>query len=162
MEKGTRYLTQAALIAAIYVVFTLPFATFGTNYIQVRVAEALAILPFFTPAAIPGLTIGCLLSNAFISPYGMIDIVFGTLATLIASYWSFRIKNKYLVPIPPIVVNAIIVGALIYYGKFDVLEFNGIILSYMGGVALGQTIACYGLGMPLLSALERYKTKIFE
>lgn len=162
MNRSTRFLTQAGVIAAIYVVFTLPFASFGTDFMQVRISEALTILPFFTPAAIPGLTIGCLLSNIFISKIGMVDIVFGTMATFIAAYLSYRLrKRKGLVPIPPIIVNALMVGALIYFGTFGRLEFNTKLLSFMGWLGLGQLIACYGIGFPLLLVLEKYKNRIF-
>ncbi|QUH29552.1 QueT transporter family protein [Vallitalea guaymasensis] len=163
MNRSTKFLTQAGLIAAIYVVFTLPFASFGTDYMQVRISEALTILPFFTPAAIPGLSIGCLLSNIFISKFGMVDIVFGSLATLIAAYLSYRLRRKKgLVPIPPIIVNAFIVGALIYFGTFGKLEFNATLFSFIAWVGLGQFIACYGIGFPLLLVLDKYKNKIFR
>lgn len=163
MNKNTKFLAQAGMIAAIYVVFTLPFASFGTDYMQVRISEALTILPFFTPAAIPGLTIGCLLSNAFVSKFGMVDIVFGSLGSLIAAYLSFKLRSKkYLVPLPPILVNAIMVGGLIYFGTFGTLEFNQTLLLFMAWVALGQTIACYGLGLPLMFGLEKYKNRIFK
>lgn len=156
-----KHVTQAGVIAAIYLVLTLPFATISTEVMQVRISEALTILPFFTPAAIPGLFVGCLLSNIFISKFGLIDIVFGSLATLIAAYLSRKMPNKYWVPLPPIVVNAIMVGALIYYGTFGTLEMNVTLFVFMGWLAVGQTIACYGLGMPLLLALEKYKDKVF-
>lgn len=162
MNMKAKHVTQAGVIAAIYVVLTLPFATISTEVMQVRISESLTILPFFTPAAIPGLFIGCLLSNIFISKFGMVDIVFGSLATFIAAYLSRKMPNKYLVPIPPIIVNALMVGALIYYGTFGTLQINLTLFAFMGWLAVGQTIACYGLGMPLLLALEKYKTKIFS
>jgi uncharacterized membrane protein len=163
MNNKTRFITQAGLIGAIYVVFTLPFASFGTDYMQVRISEVLTILPFFTPAAIPGLTVGCVLSNIFVSKFGMVDIVFGSMATLIAAYMSYRLRDKKaLVPIPPIIINAIMVGALIYFGTFGELKFNGTLLSFMAWVGLGQTIACYVMGYPLLIILEKYKGKIFK
>lgn len=158
--KRTKFLTQAAMIAAIYVVLVEVFKPFAYGMIQVRVAEALTILPFFTPAAIPGLTIGVLVSN-IIGPYGMMDIVFGSLATLIAAYLSYKMPRKILVPIPPITVNAVIIGAMLYYiflGTPDEMP----LLAIMGWVGLGQLIACYGLGYPLMRILEKYKNKIFN
>lgn len=148
------------MIAAIYVVLVEAFKPFAYGMIQVRVAEALTILPFFTPAAIPGLTIGVLVSN-IIGPYGMMDIVFGTLATLIAAYFSYKMPKKILVPIPPIIVNAVIIGAMLYYiflGTPDEMP----LLAIMGWVGLGQLIACYGLGYPLMTILEKYKNRIFS
>lgn len=162
MKNKVNYITNSGVIAAIYVVLTLPFASFSTDFMQIRLSEALTVLPFFTPAAIPGLFIGCLISNIFVSKFGMVDIVFGSLASLIAAYLSRRMPNKYLVPIPPIIVNAIIVGMLIYFGTFGVLEFNKTLLIMMSWLFVGQTIACYGLGFPVLLILEKYKDKIFN
>lgn len=162
MNKKILYLVQSALIAAIYVVLTLPFAVISTDYVQMRISEALTVLPFFTQAAIPGLFIGCLISNIFISKFGMVDIVFGSLATLIAAYLSYKMPKKILVPIPPIVVNALVVGILIYYGTFREIQWNLILLMFMGGVALGQTIVCYGIGYPLMHLLDKYKQYIFK
>lgn len=162
MNKRILFLVQSALIAAIYVVLTLPFAVISTDYLQVRISEALTVLPFFTPAAIPGLFIGCLISNIFISKFGMVDIVFGSLATFIAAYLSYKMPKKILVPIPPIVVNAIIVGLLIYYGTFGKIEWNTTLLIFMGGVGLGQLISCYGIGYPLMLILDKYKQHIFK
>lgn len=158
--KRTKFLTQAAMIAAIYVVLVEAFKPFAHGVMQVRIAEALTILPYFTPAAVPGLTVGVLVSN-IIGPYGMMDIVFGTSATLIAAYLSYKMPNKELVPMPPVVVNAIIIGSMLYYiflGTPDQMP----LLATMGWVGLGQLIACYGLGYPLLRMLEKYKDKIFS
>lgn len=162
MKNKVNYITNSGVIAAIYVVLTLPFASFSTDFMQIRLSEALTVLPFFTPAAIPGLFIGCLISNIFVSKFGMVDIVFGSLASLIAAYLSRRMPNKYLVPIPPIIVNVIIVGMLIYFGTFGVLEFNKTLLIMMSWLFVGQTIACFGLGFPVLLILEKYKDKIFN
>ncbi|AOY76359.1 QueT transporter family protein [Clostridium formicaceticum] len=157
--KKTRFITQAAMIAAIYVVLVEVFKPFSYGMIQVRVAEALTVLPFFTPAAIPGLTVGVIVSN-IIGPYGLLDIVLGSLATLIAAYLSYKMPKKLLVPLPPILVNAVIIGAMLYYiflGTPDEVP----LLAIMGWVGLGQLIACYGLGYPLIKILEKYKEKVF-
>lgn len=155
----TKFLTQSAMIATIYVVMVEAFKPFSYGIMQVRVAEALTVLPFFTPAAIPGLTLGVLISN-LLGPYGLLDIVLGTLATLIAAYLSYRMSRKSLVPLPPVLVNAVIIGAMLYYiflGTPDAMP----LLPIMAWVGLGQAIACYGLGYPLMKVLERYKDKIF-
>jgi len=136
------------MIGAIYVVLTLIFAPISYGMIQVRISEALMVLPFFTPAAIPGLFVGCLIANIF-GGLGMPDIVFGSLATLLSAYLVSKIDNKYLVPLPPILINAIVIGLVLHY----VLALP--LFMTMLWVGLGQIIACYGLGLPLLLFLEK-------
>lgn len=153
--KKTNYLVQAALIGAIYVVFTVLFAPYSYGPIQVRISEALTVLPMFTPAAIPGLYVGCIVANIY-GGGGMIDIVFGSLATLIAAYLSYKMPKKWLVPMPPVIVNGIIVGFILNY------IYDAPLLATMGWVTVGQLIACYGLGYPLIVTLEKYKNKIFK
>ena len=158
MNKKTLYLTQAAIIAAIYtvLVFVFQFSSFGP--IQFRIAEALTILPYFTPAAIPGVTIGCLLSNVLFRA-DILDIIFGTSATLIAAYLSYQLKdNKYFVPIPPILINAIIIPWVLKYAYFEADPIPFMMLT----VGLGQLISAGILGMILLFALERVKHIIFK
>ncbi|MCT4605515.1 MAG: QueT transporter family protein [Marinisporobacter sp.] len=153
--KKTNYLVQAALIGAIYVVFTVLFAPYSYGPIQVRISEALTVLPMFTPAAIPGLYVGCIVANIY-GGGGIIDIVFGSLATLIAAYLSYKMPKKWLVPMPPVIVNGIIVGFILNY------IYDAPLLATMGWVTVGQLIACYGLGYPLIVTLEKYKNKIFK
>ncbi len=158
MNKKTLYLTQAAIIAAIYtvLVFVFQFSSFGP--IQFRIAEALTILPYFTPAAIPGVTIGCLLSNILFRA-DILDIIFGTSATLIAAYLSYQLKeNKFFVPIPPILINAIIIPWVLKYAYFEADPIPFMMLT----VGLGQLISAGILGMILLFALERVKHIIFK
>ena len=101
------FIAQAAMIAAIYVVLTLIGASFSYGEVQVRISEALTILPAFTPAAIPGVFLGCLISN-ILGGCILPDIIFGSLATLIGAIftWMLRNKSKYLAPLPPIIANA--------------------------------------------------------
>ncbi|AOT70853.1 QueT transporter family protein [Geosporobacter ferrireducens] len=153
--KKTVFLVQAALIGAIYAVITIAFAPISYGEIQVRISEALTILPFFTPAAIPGLFVGCIVANIY-GGGGPVDIVFGSLATLLAAFLSYKVPKKWMVPIPPIVVNGIVVGFILNY------LYQVPLLAAMGWVTLGQTIACYGLGYPLIGLLERYRDKIFR
>lgn len=153
------FMTQAAMIAAIYVVLTVIFAPFGFGEIQVRIAEALTILPFFTPAAIPGLFIGCLIGNILggaIIP----DIVFGSLATLIGACatYALRNKNKFLAPVPPILANTIIVPFVLAYGYGVPLPIPFMMLT----VGIGEVLSCGVLGMVLLYALSKYNHKIFR
>ena len=108
-NKKLVFICQAAVIAALYVVLTYVFSAFASGVIQVRVSEALTILPAFTPAAIPGLVIGCLLSNT-LTGCVLLDIIFGSVATLIGALGSYALRrHTWLVPIPPIVSNMIIV-----------------------------------------------------
>lgn len=153
------FMAQAAMIAAIYVVLTIIFAPFSYGEVQVRISEALTILPVFTPAAIPGLFIGCLISNilgGFIIP----DIVFGSLATLIAAIltWTLRNKSKYLAPLPPIFVNVLIVPFILRYGYQVPLPIWLMMLT----VGIGQVISCGVLGMIVHTALNKYKQLIFK
>ena len=115
-NKKVLFWVQAAMIAAIYVVLTVLFAPFSFGEIQVRIAEALTILPVFTPAAIPGLFMGCIIGNIFggsILP----DIIFGSLATLIGAYFTYLLRKqvKYLAPLPPILSNTLIVPLVLRY-----------------------------------------------
>ena len=107
--KNTYFLAYGAVIAAIYVALTMAFQPISFGPVQFRISEALCILPFFTPAAIPGLFVGCFLSNLFCGAAGL-DIVFGSLATLIGAVGSYALrKSKVLVCVPPILANTIIV-----------------------------------------------------
>lgn len=153
--KKTIFLVQASLIAAVYATITIALAPISYGQIQVRVAEALTILPAFTPAAIPGLFVGCIVANLY-GGGGIIDIVFGSLATLVAAYTSYRMPKKWLVPLPPVIVNGIVVGYILNY------LYGLPLLITMGWVTIGQAIACYGLGYPLMKVFEKYKDKIFN
>lgn len=145
-------MAMISAIAALYAVLTIAIAPLSYGWIQFRVAEALTILPFFTPLAIPGLAIGVLIAN-IISPLGIIDMVVGTLATLIAAIITSKIKNKWLVPWPPILINAIFVG--LELGIVFSTEIS--IPLAMLWVGIGELGVLYLLGMPLLFILERRK-----
>lgn len=153
MNQRVKFVVNAGVIAAIYVVLVMVFSFSSFGPIQFRVAEALTILPFFTPAAIPGLFIGCLIAN-FLGGAIIWDTIFGSLATLVAAYMSYKLRrNKWLVPIPPVVVNSIVVGLIL---KFGYGIPDGLFL-LMGSVFLGQMVAVFGLGMILLKALMPFK-----
>ena len=123
MNKKVLYLVHGAVIAALYVVLTMLANALGlANYaIQVRFSEALTILPVFTPAAIPGLFLGCIISNTMTGCM-LLDIIFGSLATLIGAFGTYllRDKNKWLAPLPPIIANTIIVPFVLYYVNQDI------------------------------------------
>ena len=153
----TKQLTTAAVIAAVYAALTLllPIPQYGG--VQLRVAEAMTVLPFFFPEAIVGLTVGCFLSNLLLSPIPM-DWIFGTAATLLAALWTRRMPNKYLAPLPPVICNAVIVGAEI--ALFFMPEGTAFLPAFALNaftVGLGEAIACYVLGLLLLSWLPRVK-----
>lgn len=155
--KNTKFIIQAAVIAAVYATLTIVLMPISSGVIQVRVSEALTILPYFTPAAIPGLFIGCVVSN-MVGPYGPLDVVFGSSATLIAAVCSYYLRSKpFLVPLPPVIANGVIIGAMLYYAYSVPMPLIVCVLS----VAAGELIACYLIGYPLLKILKKYK-KIFE
>ena len=143
-------MTVAAGIAALYAALTLLFAAISYGPVQFRIAEALTILPILLPQAIPGLTLGCLLANLLGSATPW-DVVFGTLATLLAALLTrlFR-KNMWLAAAMPVISNAVIIGLVLHFTLADVL-----LLPTMGSVGLGQAVVVYGLGIPLLLALRR-------
>lgn len=157
-EKKVLFITQAAMIAAIYVVVTVVFAAFSFGEVQIRISEALTILPMFTPAAIPGLFIGCIIGN-MLGGAIMLDVVFGSIATLAGAIGSYLLRrHKYLVPLPPIVMNALIVPFVLKYGYAVPLPIWLMALT----VGLGEVISCGVLGYGLMFALEKVEHIIFK
>lgn len=156
MNLKVNYLVKAGVIAAIYVVLVQVFSFSSFGPIQFRVAEALTILPYFTSAAIPGLFVGCLIAN-ILGGAVLWDIIFGSLATLIAAILSYRLrKHEYLVPIPPVLVNAVVIGVILKYA-YGIPEGLFVL---MGGVFLGQMVSAFGLGLILLKALKPFRKYI--
>ncbi|MBQ7954487.1 MAG: QueT transporter family protein [Lachnospiraceae bacterium] len=159
-NKKVTFITQASMIAALYVVLTLFAAALGLDRyaIQVRFSEALTILPFFMPAAVPGLFIGCLLSN-LLTGCVIWDVIFGSVATLLGALGTRLVHkhSKWLAPIPPILSNVLIVPFILSYAY----HFEGSLPYFMLTVGLGEIISCGLLGMALLFTLEKYKGKIF-
>lgn len=165
--SSTLSLVQAAMIAAIYVVLTFVANSLGlANYaIQVRFSEALTILPFFTPAAIPGLFMGCLLSN-ILTGCALPDILFGSLATLFGAMGTYALRRwKWCAPVCPILANTIIVPLILIYGYGLLVEGMSPLQCYgyyCLTVGAGEVISCGILGMLLLTALQKYQGKIFR
>ncbi len=150
--KRTYYIAQTGVIAALYTVLTVIAAGFdlASGAIQVRFSEVLTILPYFTPAAIPGLTLGCLISNT-ITGCTMPDIIFGTLATFLGAVGTRALRsNRYLCALPPVVSNALIVPFILAYAY----HIPGSIPYFMLTVGLGELFSCMVLGQILLSALK--------
>ncbi len=160
-NKKVLFLTQAAMIAALYVVLTTLANLFGlaSGAIQVRLSEMLTVLPFFIPAAIPGLFLGCFLSN-LLTGCCILDIVMGSLATLIGAVGAYLLRRwKWAVPLPTILANAIIVPFVLTspygYGLTDAWWYLVVT------VGLGEIISCGILGMILLLTLQKYGRRIF-
>ena len=146
----SRQMATAAIIAAIYAGLTLllPIPQYGG--IQLRVAEAMTVLPFLLPEAIPGLALGCFLANLLGSPMP-VDWIFGTAATLLAAIWTSRLHNRYLAPLPPVICNAVIVGAEIaLFFTPDGSAFLPALALNALTVGIGEALACFALGLPLL------------
>lgn len=148
-------LTTSAMIAAVYLVLTLIFYLISFQPMQSRLAEALTVLPYFTPLAIPGLFVGCLVSN-IIGGNGIWDIVIGSLATLLSAYLTYKIsfkkpKRKLLAPLPPVLINAVVIGAML-----SILSDLSLPITIIS-VGAGQLIACYFVGYPLMLLIEKNK-----
>ena len=158
--KGILFLTRAAMIAAIYVVLTVFISTFNlaSGVIQVRISEALTILPVFTNAAIPGLFAGCLISN-LITGCAPFDVVFGSIATLIGAFGTYALRKRspIIAALPPIISNTLIIPFVL---KF-VYDFPGSIPFFMLTVGAGEVISCGILGVALYSALTPVKNRLF-
>ncbi len=157
-KTNTAFLSQAAMIAAIYVVLTYVFAPFSFGEIQVRIAEALTILPLFTPAAVPGLFIGCLIGN-ILGGAILPDIIFGSIATLIGAFCTYQLRNNnpLLAPFPPILANTVIVPFVLRFGYGVTLPIPFMMLT----VGVGEVLSCGVLGLILYFGLKKYKNLIF-
>ena len=158
-DAKVTFLTQASMIAAIYVVLTFVFAPISFGEVQVRIAEMLTVLPIFTPAAIPGLFVGCLIGN--ITGGALLpDIIFGSIATLLGAVgtWTLRKSNRVLAVLPPIAANTGIVPFVLRYAYGVVLPIPFLMLT----VGIGEVISCGVLGNCLISILGRYKGRIFS
>lgn len=159
-------MVQAAMIAALYVVLTFIANAFGlaNHVIQVRISEALTILPYFTPAAIPGLFLGCLISN-ILTGCILPDIIFGSLATLAGALGTYALRRwKWCAPAAPVLANILIVPLVLIYGYGFLIDGASLLycyLYYVITVGIGEIISCGFLGMGLLFTLEKYAGKIF-
>ncbi|MDR0840033.1 MAG: QueT transporter family protein [Christensenellaceae bacterium] len=157
----TKNLSRGALIAALYALVTFAIAPISSGLLQVRISEALCVLPYFTPAAIPGLFVGCLVGNLLTPGADPLDVVFGSLATLLAAALTYllarRGRSRYWAPLPAVAVNALVVGWLLA----DIYQVGVPFLLCALYVAAGQALACYGLGLPLMALLDKHKEKLF-
>lgn len=148
--SSIRRLTLAAMVASLYTALTLVFQPISFQQVQFRISEALTLLPVLFVEAVPGLAAGCFISNllAGANPY---DVVFGTLATLLAAILSRKLRgNAWLAALPPVVCNGVIIGLVLTYAYgIDLLWLNVLTVS------LGQAVVCYALGVPMVKALAK-------
>lgn len=162
-KENIRYIVTGALIAAAYAGLTYLSNAFGLAYgpIQLRISEVLTILPIFTPAAIPGLAVGCFLAN--IGSFNVADLLFGTLATVMAAILTYSLRDvkwkgvAWLAMLPPVIINAIVIGFEIslFYLKADNFLWGFVISALQ--VGLGQLIVCYCFGIPFYLVVKKYK-----
>ena len=154
-------IVRGALIGALYALLTLAVQPISSGLMQLRVSEALCVLPYFTPAAVPGLFVGCFLANLAMGS-AWPDVIFGSLATLLSAFLAHWVRkmnlSKWLAPLPAVLVNAVVVGYLLAY-VYDVGVAWEICALYVG---VGQALSCYALGMPLLFGLEKFGKRLFD
>lgn len=151
-NNNTKFFAKAAVIAALYIAIGYFFKPWEFNAIQIRPSEALNILVYFSPSAAWGLFIGCVINNLS-SPFGLVDIVFGSLATLVSGLIGSKIKNKYLVGLPSVIVNGIVVAAIISTQSGTPEAY----LPVMANITLCQFLSVYLLGTPLLLFIDKNK-----
>ena len=162
-KLNVKFIATSAVIAAAYVALSMLSAAFGLAYgpVQFRISEVLCILPVFTPAAIPGLFVGCIISN--VMSFSPLDIIFGSLATLIAAVMTYYLKGvkfkgiPLLAMFPPVIVNAVIVGVEIaIFFMPDTAFWTAFAISFLQ-VFLGQAAVCYVLGIPFFYAMKKVR-----
>lgn len=165
VSARTRSMTRSGIIAALYVATTLLLSPISYGAIQCRISEALCLLPVLTPSAVPGLFIGCLISN-LLGTGVWYDVVFGSITTLLAAILTRKLKDKpLLASLPPVVLNGLIVGSVVYFA-YEYVPATGVVISQllitMASVAIGEAVACCVLGVLLVSALKKLPSKIFH
>ncbi len=161
MNKKSKasFIAHAAIIAALYILLTLisNALSLANGVIQIRISEALTILPYFTPAAIPGLFAGCILGN-LLTGCTPLDIVFGSIATLLGAFFTYKIRKwKYFSPLPPILFNTLLLPPVLAY----VYRFEGTLIYFIITIFIGELISCGFLGLILQKALEKYRNLLF-
>ena len=161
-RRTVRYLVEAGLIAALYAVLCLVLQPIAYGSLQFRPSEAMALLPLILPAAVPGLTIGCAIANLW-SPFGLVDIVFGSLATLLAALLTRMIgktidrkKGIWLAPLPPTLCNAVIVGGVLAFMTGEEGARLPAFATFAFEVGICELAVCLLLGIPLVLAVEKF------
>ncbi|MBR4172896.1 MAG: QueT transporter family protein [Clostridia bacterium] len=160
MNKNTRQLTQGAVIAALYVVLTLLAKAFGldSGVIQLRISEALYAAAIFSPSAILGLFVGCILANIIVG--GIIfDVIFGSIATLIGAFFTYKLRKRPLLAlVPPIISNAVIIPPILRYGY----GIEGSLWYFALTVGIGEILSCGVLGYMLYLAIQKYVYSVID
>ena len=149
---GVRKIALSGVIAGAYIAVTLLFAPLSYGMVQIRISEALTLLPFLFPEAIPGLFAGCVIAN-FAGGFGLVDVIFGSAATLAAAMLTARMPTVFLAALPPVAINMVVVG-----GYLSVL-LDMPLLPSMLYVGAGESVACFLLGIPLVLTLRRRMKK---
>jgi len=150
---STRRLCACAIVAALYAAITIVTAPFSYGLMQFRLSEALVVLCAFEPFLAAGITLGCFLANLF-STVTALDLVVGTLATGLACLWTMRCRKSWLIPLPNVLVNAVLVGAMLAFVLFPDNLLMGFVLAFLQ-VGFGELVVMYGLGLPLLLFARR-------
>jgi uncharacterized membrane protein len=150
----------SSLVGALYAVLTLVLAPISFGPVQLRLSEVLTVLPFLFPAAVPGLFVGCFVSN-LIGSGNIFDIIFGSLATAAAGYLTSKCKSRLLAPLPPVLINAVVIGAVLAH-VYTPENFLMAALAFGLQILISQALVCYGLGLPLLFFMDRHKAKIMD
>ena len=153
MKRNVKLLALNGVLAAVYAVVTVLTASFAYGPIQFRLAEALCLLPMLLPQTVWGVTVGCVLANLF-SPVSALDVVIGSLATLLAALWVTRVRRVWLAPLPMTICNAVLVGGMLAWVYTPDNLVSGFFLM-AGEVGLGELAVGYVLGVPLILALKR-------
>ena len=164
INARTRFLARAGIIAALYAATTIFLAPISYGAVQCRVSEALTLLPMLTPAAVPGLFLGCLIANLGSGVW--YDVIFGSLTTLAAALLTRRLKDRpFLASLPPVLLNGLVVGGVVYFA-YEYTPGAPVsaaqLLLTMGSVALGEAVACCVLGVILMKALKKLPPKILN
>ncbi len=155
-------LTAAAVVAALYTALSLLSNALGITFgpLQCRFSEALTLLPMLLPSSVWGLTAGCLLTN-ILSPYGLPDLIVGTFATFLAAKLTLRCRNPFLGALPPVLCNAVLVGAMLAFQQTGLSAAFPAVFAYQAlTVGFGQAVACYALGIPLLRMLKKHLSRL--
>ena len=165
INARTRFLARAGIIAALYAATIIFLAPISYGAVQCRVSEALTLLPMLTPAAVPGLFLGCLIANLLGSGVWY-DVIFGSLTTLAAALLTRRLKDRpFLASLPPVLLNGLVVGGVVYFA-YEYTPGAPVsaaqLLLTMGSVALGEAVACCVLGVILMKALKKLPPKILN
>lgn len=175
MKFTTKQITLSALIAAIYAVLTIIFTPISFGMVQFRISEAFMLIAALTPAAIPGLFIGCILSNIY-GGLGLIDIIFGSIATLLVAAITYYMGQKIpanlkvfktmLLPLPTIIFNGLIVGGYLPFVVPEIRQLSEsltiVLFMSIGSVMLGELVITYALGIPLYLAIKKSRVLRFD